>query len=63
MTTDSKKSQTQTRPDRCDTHGAVESTRQLPKLGFPFLITGPRRLVAMAGAFRCPRCGAKTAPV
>jgi hypothetical protein len=61
MPTDSKKSQTQTRLSRCDTHGTVEGTRQLPKLGFPFLITGPKRLVAMAAAFRCPQCGAKTA--
>jgi hypothetical protein len=61
MTTESTKTQTQTRPSRCDTHGPVEGTRQLPKLGFPFLITGPRRLAAMTGAFRCPRCGAKTA--
>lgn len=61
MKTDNENSHAQTRPGRCHTHGAVEGTRQLPKLGFPFLVTGTRRLVAMTGAFRCPKCGAKTA--
>ena len=60
MATDSTKTRTQTRPRWCETHGPVEGARQLPKLGFPFLITGPRRLAAMTGAFLCPRCGAKT---
>lgn len=61
MTASSKQDQIQSRPSRCESHGLVEGTRELPKLGFPFVITGPRRLVAMTGAFRCPQCGAKTA--
>lgn len=60
MTTNSKKGRDQTRPSRCGTHGLVEGTRQMPRLRFPFIITGVMRLIAMAGAFRCPECGART---
>jgi hypothetical protein len=53
----------QTRPGRCETHGLVEGTRTMPRLIFPFIITGAMRLVAMARPFRCPRCGVSTAKV
>jgi hypothetical protein len=33
----------------------------MPRLRFPFIITGVMRLVAMTRPFRCPRCGAKAA--
>jgi hypothetical protein len=57
MTTES----VQTRPGRCSTHGLVEGTRAMPKLRFPFIITGVMRLAATARPFRCPRCGDKAA--
>jgi hypothetical protein len=59
MTTSSKKGPVQTRPSRCPDHGLVEATRQLPRPRFPFIVTGVLRLAALAGAFRCPECGAK----
>jgi hypothetical protein len=50
----------QTRPGRCEAHGLVEGTRKLPRLIFPFIITGALRQVALTRPFRCPRCGAAT---
>jgi hypothetical protein len=50
----------QTRPRRCAAHGLVEGTRPVPRLVFPFIITGALRLVALTRPFRCPRCGAIT---
>jgi hypothetical protein len=32
----------------------------MPRLAFPFAVTGVLRLVAMARPYRCPRCGAGT---
>jgi hypothetical protein len=32
----------------------------MPRLVFPFIITGALRLVALARPFRCPHCGAFT---
>ncbi len=60
MATNSKQGTVQTRLSRCPEHGLVDGTRQLPKLRFPFIITGAIRLAAMAGAFRRPKCGTKT---
>jgi hypothetical protein len=59
--TASSKSSVQTRPGHCETHGPVQGTRKMPRLIFPFIITGALRLVAMTRPFRCPRCGASTA--
>jgi hypothetical protein len=59
MTTGTRNSE-QTRPGRCETHGLVEGTRKMPRLGFPFIVTGARRLAAMTRPFRCPHCGAST---
>jgi len=47
--------QTQTR--RCSTHGAVEATREVPQLGFPFVIYAIWRAVAQRRPFLCPECG------
>ncbi len=58
--TGSNRNSVQTRPSRCETHGLVEGTRKMPRLIFPFIITGALRLVAMTRPFRCPRCGAST---
>lgn len=61
MTATSSKNPVQTRPGRCPAHGLVEGTRKMPRLIFPFIITGVLRLAAMTRPFRCPRCGASTA--
>lgn len=58
--TSSTKNSAQTRPGRCETHGVVDSTRPMPRLAFPFIITGALRLVAITRPYRCPRCGAST---
>lgn len=60
MTAPSTKGSVQSRPSHCETHGPVEGTRKLPRLVFPFLVTGALRLVAMTRPYRCPRCGANT---
>jgi hypothetical protein len=62
MTVPDRTESVQTRPGRCPTHGLVESARAMPKLRFPFIVTGVMRLAATARPFRCPRCGAKAAP-
>ncbi len=59
MVTSGKTSSVQTRLSRCATHGVVEATRKMPRLLFPFIITGAMRLVALTRPFRCPKCGAK----
>jgi hypothetical protein len=43
----------------CPTHGRVSASKRVPKLKFPFVITGVARGVAMARPFRCPHCGAR----
>ena len=43
----------------CPEHGQVRSVREVPKIKFPFLITGPARAVAALRPYRCPECGAK----
>ena len=59
MTTADHAESVQTRPARCSVHGLIEGTRKMPKLRFPFIITGVMRLAAALRPFRCPRCGAK----
>jgi hypothetical protein len=59
MTSSSKN--VQTRAGRCQTHGLVDGTRKMPRLLFPFIVTGVLRLAAMTRPFRCPRCGANLA--
>jgi hypothetical protein len=58
--TSSTNNPVRTRPGRCGTHGLVEGTRTMPRLAFPFVVTGVLRLMAMARPYRCPRCGAGT---
>jgi hypothetical protein len=48
----------QTRAGRCVTHGTVEGTREVPKMGFPFVIYAILRSVAQRRPFLCPECGA-----
>jgi hypothetical protein len=48
----------QTQAGRCATHGAVEATREVPEMGFPFAVYAILRAVARRRPFRCPECGA-----
>jgi hypothetical protein len=48
----------QTQAGRCSTHGTVEATREIPKMGFPFVVYAIRRAVARRRPFLCPECGA-----
>jgi hypothetical protein len=47
----------QTQGGRCATHGTVTATREVPKMGFPFVVYAIRRAVARRRPFRCPECG------
>jgi hypothetical protein len=40
------------------THGTVEATREVPKMGFPFVVYAIWRAVAQPRPFLCPECGA-----
>jgi hypothetical protein len=51
--------ETITRPGICPTHGPVEARRDVPKIKFPFVITGTARGIAALRPYRCPECGAK----
>jgi len=48
----------QTQAGRCAIHGPVEATREVPKMGFPFVVYAIGRAVAQRRPFRCPECGA-----
>ena len=48
----------QTQAGRCSTHGTVEATREVPTMGFPFVIYAIRRAVAQRRPFLCPECRA-----
>ena len=61
MSATGSKGSTQTRPSRCETHGLVQGSRKMPRLVFPFIITGALRLIAMTRPYRCPTCGSNTA--
>jgi hypothetical protein len=47
----------QTRSGRCETHGTVEATREVPRIQFPYIVYGVRRWMAMRRPYRCPQCG------
>jgi hypothetical protein len=51
--------ETRTRPGNCPTHGRVTAEKTVPKLKFPFLISGVARGAAAMRPYRCPECGAK----
>jgi hypothetical protein len=48
----------QTQTGRCATHGTVEATREVPKMGFPYVVYALRRALAQRRPFLCPECGA-----
>ena len=52
-------SETRTTQGTCPQHGSVLAVKELPKVKFPFLITGPARGIASLRSYRCPTCGAK----
>ena len=54
--------ETRTHPGTCAVHGAVSAEKPLPRLTFPFFITGPARMLALLRPYRCPSCGAATRP-
>jgi hypothetical protein len=48
----------QTQAGQCQTHGAVEATLEVPKLGFPYVFYATWRAIARRRPFHCPECGA-----
>ena len=48
----------QTQAGRCSTHGTVEATREVPEVGFPFVVYAIRRALAQRRPYLCPQCGA-----
>jgi hypothetical protein len=51
--------ETQTRPGTCPMHGRVTAEKKVPKLKFPFLVSGVARGAAAMRPDRCPDCRAK----
>ena len=49
--------ETQTTTGRCPTHGTVEATREIPRMGFPFIVFAILRARARRKPFLCPECG------
>jgi hypothetical protein len=49
---------TQTQAGRCATHGTVEATREIQRMGFPFVVYAIWQAVAQRRPFLCPECGA-----
>ena len=47
----------QTRTGRCAAHGTVEAAREVPQMGFPFVVYAIWRAVAQRRPFLCPECG------
>ena len=48
----------QTQAGRCSTHGTVKAAREIPTMGFPFVIYAIWRTVAQRRPYLCPECGA-----
>jgi hypothetical protein len=47
----------ETQTGRCATHGTVEATREIPKMGFPLIVYAVLHARAKRRPFRCPDCG------
>ena len=45
----------------CPNHGVVQTTREVPRVTFPFVVYGYRRARAAMAPVPCPQCGAKLA--
>ncbi len=50
-------SQTETTTGRCERHGTVQATREIPGMGFPFVYLAIARAIARRKPYRCPECG------
>ncbi len=48
----------QTQAGRCPTHGTVQATREIPQLGFPYVVYAIWRAAAQRRPYLCPECGA-----
>ena len=48
----------ETQTGQCATHGTVEATREIPRMGFPFVVYAILRSRARRKPFLCPECGA-----
>jgi hypothetical protein len=48
----------QTQAGQCSTHGTVQATREIPQMGFPYVVYAIRRAVAQRRPYLCPECGA-----
>ena len=44
----------ETRTGRCATHGTIEATREIPKMGFPYIYYAVVRAMAKRRPFQCP---------
>lgn len=47
----------ETQTAHCPAHGDVEATREIPKMGFPFVYFAITRALARRRPFQCPECG------
>jgi hypothetical protein len=47
----------QTQAGRCATHGTVEATREVPEMGFPFVVYAIWRAAAQRRPFRAQNAG------
>ncbi|MBO0816721.1 MAG: hypothetical protein J2P30_16475 [Actinobacteria bacterium] len=47
----------QTHTGRCATHGTVQATREVPEIGFPYIVYAIRRALAQRRPYLCPECG------
>jgi hypothetical protein len=47
---------------KCAEHGTVRATREVPKMGFPFIVFAVWRAIARRRPFLCPECGAAVQP-
>jgi len=50
--------ETETMTGRCDQHGTVQASREIPGMGFPFVYFAVARALARRKPYRCPECGA-----
>ena len=48
----------QSKAGQCPEHGTVEATREVPKMGFPYVFYASWRAIAQRRPFGCPECGA-----
>jgi hypothetical protein len=47
----------ETEKGKCDSHGAVNATREIPTISFPWIVNAVRRSLARRRPFVCPECG------